>query len=59
MFRYKFVEASAQGLFRTANYQELIIENAKEGWRFVSAIPSNQNANGYIRTFALIFEREY
>ena len=58
MFEYKFVEASAYGVFRTATYEERIIEQAREGWRFVSAIPSDQNGNGYIRTFTLVFEKE-
>ena len=58
MFEYSFEEASAYGVFRTATYKELILRKAKEGWRFISAIPSDQNGNGYIRTFTLVFEKQ-
>lgn len=58
MYEYSYVEATAQGAFRMANYQELITENAKRGWRFVSAIPFRQNSYGNIKSFTLVFEKE-
>lgn len=58
MYEYIFVEALPQRIFGNSNHKELIEEYAKEGWRFVSAIPSSNNGNGVIKSFDLVFEKE-
>ncbi|WFD09841.1 DUF4177 domain-containing protein [Tepidibacter hydrothermalis] len=58
MYKYTYVEASAEGFFHPANHRELIDKYSSEGWRFVSAIPSLFGTHGVIKQFDLVFEKE-
>jgi len=58
MLEYKFVPCKIDTLFSVANYQELIIEHAKEGWKFVQMVQTQFNTEGKPKKFELIFERE-
>ena len=58
MYKYTYVEASAEGFFHPSNHRDLIDKYSSEGWRFVSAIPSEIGAYGSIKKFDLVFEKE-
>lgn len=58
MYKYMYVEASTKGIFRDADHRELIDNYSKEGWRYVSAIPTDFCNNGQIQTFDLVFEKK-
>lgn len=57
MYEYIFVKADIVGVFTSSNYKELIIENSKKGYRFVTAIPRTFNSHGHINTVDLVFEK--
>ncbi len=40
------------------DYREIINRRAKEGWRFVSYIPTKQRGTGHMQEIDLIFEKE-
>ncbi|MBM7833284.1 DUF4177 domain-containing protein [Clostridium sardiniense] len=59
MYKYMYVEATTSGMFREADHRELIDNYSKEGWRYVSAIPTEfYGNNGQIQTFDLVFEKK-
>ena len=58
MFIYKYEKSNGGTLFLYANHREIIDRCAKEGWRFVSAIPTYQNGEVKVREFDLVFEKE-
>lgn len=58
MYRYIYVEAQAETFFNVANHRELIDEYSQKGWRFVTAIPTEMNGQGYIKKYDLVFEKE-
>lgn len=42
----------------TEGHREVILDKAREGWRYVGYIPTVQRASGQIDEIDLIFERE-
>jgi len=41
-----------------ADHRELIDKYSREGWRFITAIPTVFSSNGIIKQFDLVFEKE-
>ena len=58
MYIYKYEKSTGGTLFLDADHREIIDKYAKEGWRFVSAIPTYQNGSGKVLEFDLIFEKK-
>jgi hypothetical protein len=59
IFKYIYVKATTGGLFNgKQNHRELIDRYSREGWRFVTAIPTESNGHGVILEFDLVFEKE-
>ncbi|WP_373599116.1 DUF4177 domain-containing protein [Paraclostridium bifermentans] len=58
MYEYIYVKSKASSVFRVSDHREIINKYSKEGWRFVSAIPSDFELNGKIIEFDLVFEKE-
>ena len=59
MFKYLYVEARTGSMLSKENHRELIDQYAKDGWRYVNAIPTTfYGNNGQPKTFDLIFEKE-
>ena len=59
MYQYQYIYCEMNRLFSDAtDSREAIDKMAAEGWRFVTFIPSDTNANGVIKGGDLIFERE-
>lgn len=60
MYEYKFVKIEFGKLTSKpkANYQDIIQENAKEGWRFVQLLTPDLSINGVASYYDLIFERK-
>ena len=58
IYKYIYVTAKTEGFIRKADYRELIEQYSKEGWRFITAIPSKSDAYGKIKEFDLVFEKE-
>ena len=59
VYQYQYIYCEMNRLFSDAtDYREVIDKMAAEGWRFVTFIPSDANANGVIKGGDLIFERE-
>lgn len=58
MYEYIYVKSKASSIFRVSDHREIINKYSKEGWRFVSAIPSDFELNGKIIEFDLVFEKE-
>lgn len=57
-FKYLYVEAKVRGIFSDSNHRELIDKYAKDGWKFINAIPTSfYGNNGQPKTFDLIFEK--
>lgn len=58
MYKYIYVEATSKNMLKQANHKELIEEYSKDGWRFVSAIPTRFDPTfGSPTKFDLIFEK--
>ena len=58
MYAYKFVEINTDNFFSASNHREIIEEYSKNGWRFVSAIPTSfKYHNGKITKIDLVFEK--
>ncbi|NLB19419.1 MAG: DUF4177 domain-containing protein [Clostridium sp.] len=57
MFRYIYVKSKGDRLFSGGEHREIIDKYAKEGWRFVTAIPLTRGSQG-IFSFDLVFEME-
>lgn len=58
MYKYMFIESKVGGLiFDKTEHRELIIKYAKEGWRFITAIPSSNGSYGQITSHDLVFEK--
>lgn len=59
MYRYKFIELEAKtGLsFYFEGYEDIIEENAADGWRFVTSIPTKTQGTGLLSTLSLVFEK--
>lgn len=58
IYKYIYVEAKAAGYFTLANHRELIDQYRKEGWRFITAIPTKFDMYGMIKQYDLVFEKE-
>lgn len=59
IYKYIFVKANADAVFLSkANHRELIEQYSKEGYRFVTAIPTSMSGHGKIYEFDLVFEKE-
>ncbi len=59
IFKYMYIKATTGGLFNgKQNHRELIDRYSREGWRFVTAIPTESNGHGVIFSFDLVFEKE-
>ncbi|WP_195938176.1 DUF4177 domain-containing protein [Romboutsia sp. 1001713B170131_170501_G6] len=57
MYKYMYKEIDSSTMFRNSRHRELIDKYSKEGWRFISAIPSEFELNGKISKFDLVFEK--
>lgn len=58
IYRYIYIKAIAAGAFlNDANHREIIDKYSREGWRFVTAIPTAINGHGVIKEFDLVFEK--
>lgn len=58
IYNYIYVTAKTSGFFRTADHRELIDKYSQEGWRFITAIPSEFDGSGKTTEFDLVFEKE-
>jgi len=61
MYEYKYENVSYRPGFANntlLNHREIIDNLAKDGWRFVSAIPTKNKGYGMISELDLVFERE-
>lgn len=67
MYTYEFVRISTDisgwGLvngskYGNEEYRQVIIERAKDGWRYVGYIPAVQRGTGHIEEMDLVFEKE-
>lgn len=45
-------------LYQTEDHQRLILNRAKDGWRYVGFIPTSQRGSGQIQEMELVFEKE-
>lgn len=61
MKQYEFVSVTPKSkgvvIGEMTEHREVIAEYAEKGYRFVAAIPTETNANGYPRKFDLVFEK--
>ena len=58
MYKYIYVKAETDGVFREANHREIIEQYSQDGWRFITAIPTDFSGHGVIKAFDLVFEKE-
>lgn len=62
MYEYKFVKIELKSSLMTSkpkeDYQTIITEHAKEGWRFVQIFAPSTVGYGSAAYFELIFERK-
>jgi hypothetical protein len=68
MFQYEYVTIevglSGWGPFAgnsyclMADHREIINERARDGWRYVGYIPTQQRGTGHMEELELIFEKE-
>ena len=60
MYEYKFIEIKSTSIMTIhfEEYQDIINEEAKNGWRFVNSLPVKIGGYGAITTLSLVFERE-
>lgn len=59
MYEYEFVKVELSNWTSSPkeNYQDIITEHAKEGWRFVQIFAPSTKSYGYAAYFELIFEK--
>ena len=58
MYEYEFIEIAAYDLFtKSSDYRKIVCEKARDGWRFVSAIPKYWSENGKPIYLDLVFEK--
>ncbi len=59
MYEYKFVRVNYVGFIqrKLENYQQVILENARDGWRFVQAVQAEELDKAFTGV-DLVFERE-
>ena len=58
IYKCIYVESKAAGYFSSGKHRELIDEYCKEGWKFITAIPTIFNILGVIKQYDLVFEKE-
>ena len=67
MFTYEFerisTDVSGWGLingnkYGNEEYRKIILQRAKDGWRYVGYIPAVQRGTGHIEEMDLVFEKE-
>lgn len=61
MYEYKVVRFTLAGMTSTAEaseYQALLNEEARNGWRFVQALAPVSNFGAFTRFYDIVFERE-
>ncbi|HDR7708310.1 TPA: DUF4177 domain-containing protein [Bacillus cereus] len=62
MFEYKFVKVELHWGFTRSkpaeDYQEIIQEHARNGWRFVQIVTPTISSSGQPEYFDLIFEKK-
>ena len=60
MYEYKFIKIRLTAVWRKpdADYREVIIEQAKEGWELVQIFAPPVSAYGVSRFFDLIFKKK-
>lgn len=58
MYTYRYEKSTGGTLFFNADHREIIDRCAKEGLRFVVAIPTYQTGEGKVKEFDLIFEKK-
>ncbi|NPC93590.1 DUF4177 domain-containing protein [Bacillus sp. WMMC1349] len=61
MYEYKFVKVELSKLNRKPkeNYQDIITNHAKEGWRLVQIFAPATSGYGAASHFEIIFERPF
>ncbi|MDA7027561.1 DUF4177 domain-containing protein [Bacillus sp. CLL-7-23] len=61
MYEYKFVKVELSKLNRKPkeNYQDIITNHAKEGWRLVQIFAPATSGYGAATYFEIIFERPF
>ena len=62
MYEYEYVNIRTGGGFFLDNsdaaHRGIIDQHAKDGWRFVTAVPTQFTSYGGTKAFDLVFERE-
>ncbi|OTX92896.1 hypothetical protein BK726_08065 [Bacillus thuringiensis serovar londrina] len=62
MFEYKFIKVELHWGFTRSkpaeDYQEIIQEHARDGWRFVQIVAPTIGSSGQPEYFDLIFEKK-
>jgi hypothetical protein len=58
IYKYIFVEAQGVRMLASADHRELIDKYSKEGWKFITAIPTAFSGYGVIKKYDLVFEKE-
>ena len=67
MYTYEFericTDISGWGLgagnkYGNDEYRQIILDRAKDGWRYVGYIPAVQRSTGHIEEMDLVFEKE-
>lgn len=58
IYKYIYIPSKTDGLFSRADHREIIDQYSEQGWRFVTAIPTDSGSYGQIKAFDLVFEKE-
>ena len=58
IYKYLCVTAKVGTMFKSSDHGELIEKYSKEGWRFITSIPTVFGGYGQIKEFDLVFEKE-
>ena len=65
IYEYERVKCNYNGwgflggnVYNIGDFQEIINNRAKDGWRYVGFIPSKQRGTGHIQELTLIFEKQ-
>ena len=58
MFEYKFIQIKSKGFFGlNQDYQQIIRDHSKQGWRFCQLVPIEWDGQGKWREVELVLER--
>ena len=58
MYKYRYEKSSGGTFFTEPDHREVIDKLAREGWRFVTAIPTYQTGEVKVKEFDLVFEKK-